>query len=196
MTPKKDIPYLQRLRSDLLQSIARRQERRPATVWWRTRSVFVAAAAASMVAVGAVSAAVLTGGSSGDAPRATDRGGGSALASCVEQFSVEGLARRDFAFDGTITEVIPPEDPEAEGPAAAAEVVFEVNHWYKGGSGDTVTLKTYELPGVISSIEGGLDLSVGNRLLASGDDVFLWSCGFSMPYTAVKTQLYEQAFGG
>lgn len=194
MTAKKDIPYLERLRSELLQSIAR-QERRPAAVWWKTRSAVVAAAAAGVLAAGAIAAVLLTAGPSREAPRSSTRGGGSALGSCVEEVSVESLARRDFAFDGTISEVIPPEDPEAEGPAAAAEVVFEVHRWYKGSRGDTVTLKTYELPGVISSIEGSLDLSIGSRLLASGDDVFLWSCGFSMPYSEANAELFEHAFG-
>lgn len=193
MTPKKDIPYLERLRSELVHSISRRQERSPAAVWWKTRSAILAAAATGLLAAGAVSAVVLTGGPA-DVRRSTDRGGGGVAVSCAEQFSVETLARRDFAFDGTITEVIPPQDPEAEEGAAAAEVVFEVHRWYKGGGADTVSLRTYELPGVISSIEGGLDLSVGSRLLASGDDVFLWSCGFSMPYSEANAQLFEQAF--
>jgi hypothetical protein len=188
MSTKKDIPYLERLRSELVHGISRQQQRRPAAVWWKTRAAALVAATLVVVAV------VLTGGPSGDVPGPTDRGGGAA-ASCVERFSVETLATRDFAFDGTITEVIPPENPEAEGPAAATEVIFEVHRWYKGGSGDTVTLKTYEQPGVISSIEGGLDLTAGTRLLASGDDVFLWSCGFSMPYTESNARLFAQAFG-
>jgi hypothetical protein len=194
MTSKKDIPYLERLRSELVQSISRQQERPKAAVWWKTRSAVVGAAAAAVLAAGAVSAVILTGGSSDDAPGPPDRGSGSVAASCVEQFSIETLARRDFAFDGTITEIIPPEDPEAEKVAAAAEVVFDVHRWYKGGGGETVTLKTYELPGAISSIEGSLDLSVGNRLLASGDDVYLWSCGFSKPYSEANAQLYQEAF--
>jgi hypothetical protein len=173
--------------------ISRQQERRPAAVWWRTRPAALAAATAAVVAAGAVSAVVLTGGPSADVPGPTDAGG-SVAARCVEQFSFATLAARDFAFDGTITEVTPAENPEAEG-AAATEVTFQVHRWYKGGSGDTVTLKTYEQPGVVSSIEESLDLTVGTRLLASGDDVFLWSCGFSMPYTAADARLFAQAFG-
>lgn len=194
MSTKKDIPYVERLRSELVQGISRHQQRRPAAVWWRTRAAALGATIAAVVAAGTVSAVVLTGGPSGDGPGPTDRGDGAA-ASCVEPFSVETLAARGFAFDGTITKVIQPEDPEAEGPAAATEVIFEVHRWYKGGSGDTATVKTYEQPGVVSSIEGSVDLTVGTRLLASGDDVFLWSCGFSMPYTEANAQLFAQAFG-
>jgi hypothetical protein len=195
MTSDKDIPYLERLRSELVHSISRQPEGRPAPGWWKTRSTLVAAGAAGVLAVGAISAVLLRGDPSSDGPRSPSRGGGTALGSCVEQFSVETLARRDFAFDGTITEVLPPEDPEAQGPAAATEVVFDVHRWYKGGVGDSITLKTYELPGAISSMEGSLDLSVGSRLLASGDDVFLWSCGFSMPYSEANAQIYQEAFG-
>lgn len=191
-----DIPYLERLRSELAQSVSRRQDRRAPAVWWKTRSAVMAAAAAGVIGVGTISAVVLTGGPSDGPSGSTDgRGGGTVLGSCAEPFSVESLAARGFAFDGTITEVVPPADPEAVGPAAAAEVVFEVHRWYAGGGGDTITLKTYELPGVISSVEGSLDLSVGSRLLASGDDVFLWSCGFSMPWTEASAQLFEDAFG-
>ncbi|MGH2572330.1 MAG: hypothetical protein ACRDGU_02390 [Actinomycetota bacterium] len=194
MSTKKDIPYLERLRSELVDGISRQQQRRPAVVWWKTRAAALVAATLVVVAAGAVSAVVLTGGPSADVSGPTDRGGGAA-ASCVEQFSVDTLALRDFAFDGAISEVVPPANPEAEGPAAATEVIFEVHRWYKGGSGDTATVKTYEQPGVISSVEGSLDLTVGTRLLASGDDVFLWSCGFSMPYTEANARLFAQAFG-
>jgi hypothetical protein len=194
MSTKKDIPYLERLRSELVHSISGQRQRRPAAVWWRTRAAALVAATAAVVATGAVSAVVLRGGPSGDVPGPTARGDGAA-ARCVERFSVETLAARDFAFDGTMAEVIPPGNAEAEGPAAATEVIFEVHRWYKGGSGDTVTVKTYEQPGVVSSIEGSLDLTVGTRLLASGDDVFLWSCGFSLPYTEANAQLFAQAFG-
>lgn len=194
MTPQKNIPYVDRLRSELMQSVSRQQRQSP-SAWWKTRTALMAAAA-SVLAGGAITAVLLTGNPSGDAPPGPPiHGNGNALGSCVEQFSLEALARRDFAFDGTVREVIPPQNPEAEGPAAAGEVVFEVHRWYKGGAADSITLRTYELPGVITSIEGSLDLSIGSRLLASGDDVYLWSCGFSMPYTEGNAQLFEEAFG-
>jgi hypothetical protein len=113
----------------------------------------------------------------------------------VEPFSVENLAGRDFAFDGTITDIVPPGDAESEEEAGATEVTFQVHRWYKGGTGETVTVKTYEQPGVVTSMEGSLDLTVGTRLLASGDDVFLWSCGFTLRYTPANAQLFARAFG-
>jgi hypothetical protein len=194
MTTKKDIPYLERLRSELVHSISRQEARRPAPVWWRSRSVFAAVAAGVLLVAGAVSAVVLTGGPSGEGPGPVN-GPGPALGSCVEQFSVETLADRDFAFDGTVSGVVTPGDAQTEEGAAATMVTFQVRHWFKGGSGDSVTVKTYEQPGAVTSIEGSLDLSVGTRLLAAGDDDFLWSCGFSMPYTQASARLFSRAFG-
>jgi hypothetical protein len=181
VTTKKDIPYLEQLRSELVRSISRQEARSPAPLWWRSRSLLAAVAAGVLLVAGAVSAVVLRGGPSGEAPGPVN-GPGPALGSCVEQFSVETLAGRDFAFDGTVSAVV-------------TMVTFQVRHWYKGGSGDSVTLKTYEQPGAITSIEGSLDLSVGTRLLAAGDDDFLWSCGFSMPYTESNARLFSRAFG-
>jgi hypothetical protein len=194
VTTKKDIPYLERLRSELMRSISRREARSPSPAWWRSRSLLAAVAAGVLLVAGAVSTVLLTGSPSGEAPGPVNRPG-PALGSCVEQFSVEGLAARDFAFDGTVSGVVTRGDEQAETGATPTEVTFQVRRWYKGGSGDSVTLKTYEQPGAVTSIEGGLDLSVGTRLLAAGDDDFLWSCGFSMPYTEANARLFSRAFG-
>jgi hypothetical protein len=194
MTTKKNIPYLEQLRSELVRSISRQEARSPAPLWWRSRLLLAAVAAGVLLVAGAVSAVVLTGGQSGEAPGPVN-GPGPALGSCVEQFSVETLASRDFAFDGTVSGVVTPGDAQAEEGAAPTMVTFQVRHWYKGGGGDSVTLKTYEQPGAVTSIGGSLDLSVGTRLLAAGDDDFLWSCGFSMPYTESNARLFSRAFG-
>lgn len=104
------------------------------------------------------------------------------------------LAGRSWAFDGTITEVVPPKDPESEKPEdIVTEVTFAVNHWYKGGSGEAVTVLTYNSPGSVASTED-VDPSIGARILASGEDVYLWGCGFSMAYTEENAQLFGQAF--
>ena len=116
------------------------------------------------------------------------RGG---AASCVEQFSENTLAKRSWAFDGTIQRVAVPDDPESQAPT---DVVFAVNRWYKGGSGSTVTVKTYSRPGGVDSA-GGPDPAIGARILASGEDVYLWPCGFSLPYTADNAALFARVFG-
>jgi hypothetical protein len=115
----------------------------------------------------------------------------SATSRCVEEVSEVTLARRSWAFDGTIERVAVPDDPESQAPT---EVVFAVNRWYKGGSGSTVTVKTYSRPGSVDSV-GGPDPSIGARILASGEDVYLWSCGFSVPYTAENAELFARVFG-
>jgi len=194
MTTKKNIPYLERLRSELVRSISPQEERTRALAWGKAR--LVVAAAGMLLAAGAVLAIVLTGGLSRDVPGRVDGGGpGAGMGRCVEEFSVENLAGRDFAFDGTIRDVDPLGDAGGDAGAVPTEVTFQVHHWYKGGSGDEVVLKTYEQPGVVTSVEGSLDLIAGTRLLASGDDVFLWSCGFSMPYTEANAHLFVRAFG-
>jgi hypothetical protein len=108
----------------------------------------------------------------------------------LEPFSRESLARRDFGFDGTIIDLEVPEDSEQP-----TEVTFAVGHWYEGDGDGSVTLKTYERPGTVSSA-GGPELAVGTRLLASGDDVFLWGCGFTLPYSSANAALFEDAFPG
>lgn len=69
-----------------------------------------------------------------------------------------------------------------------------MSRWYTGGSGSTVIVKTYGTPGSVSST-GDADLSVGARVLASGEDEYLWGCGFSMPFSEDNARLFERAFG-
>lgn len=115
-------------------------------------------------------------------------GGAASLGSCAFAFSPETLAERGFAFDGTVGDIV---EPAAED--APYEVVFEVSRWYTGGEGTTVTVKTYDVSG--TSLAGDLGLEPGERILASGDDGFLWGCGFSMPYTDLDAAVFEDAFG-
>ncbi len=88
--------------------------------------------------------------------------------------------------------VTPPANPESEDPNDQATFVeFEVSRWYTGGSGATVIVKTYGTPR-----ERVLhDLSVGARGLASGEDEYLWGCGFSMPFSEDNARLFDRAFG-
>jgi len=120
---------------------------------------------------------------------------GTSMASCVEPFSVEALGSRSWAFDGVIVAIELPEDPEGGDPGdMVTSVTFRVEHWYVGGSGDTITLKTYNTPGTVTSV-GGPDPSIGARILASGEDEYIWSCGFSKEYAAENTAIFQEAFG-
>lgn len=126
----------------------------------------------------------------------TSAGGGTSAASCVEQYSPETLKNRQIALDGVVTKVA--------SRAATAEtneeiitddstVTFRVNKWFKGGSGDEVTLKSsIPLSPVISSAQGP-SIEVGKRYLVSGDGGFMWSCGFSFAFTEAAEAQWKMA---
>ena len=121
--------------------------------------------------------------------------GKNAQFSCVKEFTVKNLAAEaEWAFDGTVTDLVPPRDEESENPEDIfARVTFKVNHWYKGDQGDTVTLLADYAPVGVSSVEE-VDTPVGARILGAGADNHLWSCGFSKVYTPKNARLFEQAF--
>ncbi|MGH2636968.1 MAG: hypothetical protein ACRDHU_12595 [Actinomycetota bacterium] len=112
---------------------------------------------------------------------------GNGLGSCAFEFSVDTLAEREFAFEGTVTEIREPEAMDAP-----YQVDFEVARWFTGGETTNVTLGTYDVSG--TSLAGDLGLAVGDHVLASGDDEFLWGCGFSMTYSDDSADVFEQAF--
>jgi hypothetical protein len=203
MTTGKEIPYMTRLRQELTNAIAdreRQHERRRMGLPPR-RPALIVAFAAGVLAVGVLAMVMLFGGDEarGPGPRAVatdpttqptviDPGQGS----CVEAFTPETLAEREIAFDGTVV---------ATGPGEyngnpLTEVTFRVNRWFKGGDGARVTLMTYSTPGAITSVDGGLSLEKGSRLLVSGDGGFIWECGgFSQPYSEEGALLFAEAFG-
>lgn len=112
---------------------------------------------------------------------------GTGLGSCAFEFSAQTLAERQFAFEGTVSEIREPAATDAP-----HEIVFEVAQWFEGGEASTTIVRTYEVSG--TSLAGDLGLAVGDHVLASGDEDFLWGCGFSMPYSDVNASLFEEAF--
>jgi hypothetical protein len=160
----------------------------------RPRRGFALTAAAATVAI--VVALVVVVGSADrdpDAPQADATwlvGMGSG--SCVEQYSVETLARRGYAFEGVITDVAGPNDPTSPDPTDQTTTVsFDVVRWFWGGSGPSATRRTYS----VASSAGELDASIGARLLVAGDEDFIWACGFSQPATETARSDYEAAAG-
>jgi hypothetical protein len=105
-------------------------------------------------------------------PGASPTTGGGGMASCIEQYSLDALKRRTFAFDGTVASI------------SGDEVTFTVRDTYRGAAGATVTLTATGMTGTTSSSAGGPTLSVGERYLVAGDDRFVWGCGFTQPYDA------------
>ncbi|MBI4259263.1 MAG: hypothetical protein HY658_01735 [Actinobacteria bacterium] len=188
-----DIPYLARLRGELVRAVARRQETKETTMA-RTRfreargqrAALLAGAAAVVVAAVIGAVAFLSGGSS--APRYTTAApgtelGGETQMSCVALGSLDTLPDREFAFDGTVTAI--------EGD----RVTFEVSRWYRGGGGGSVTLVAPISAGGVTSV-GGPDIEVGDRILGAGEEEFLWYCGFSMHYSEDNAELFEAAYQG
>ena len=114
-------------------------------------------------------------------------GSGAALGSCVERYNLKTLAKRSFAFDGTVSVV-----KKADSETGADEVTFNVGHWYKGGSEDQITLKTYGVGGVTSA--GSISGRSGERMLVTGEDDTLWTCGFTQSYSPQVAAQWETTF--
>jgi hypothetical protein len=127
---------------------------------------------------------------SASAPAASDEASSDdttmSAGSCVEQYSLEALKNRDYAFEGTIVSIDP--DP-ADGPD---RVMFDVGTWFTGGQGTTATKQAYGFGGGMTSA-GGSSHAVGERLLVAGDDKFVWECGFTQPYDASVAADWKEA---
>lgn len=122
-------------------------------------------------------------------PQETDTGGGLTIGSCVERYSSETLAARSWAFDGTVSSV-----QKASTETGADSIAFKVNRWYKGGDNQsTVTKQTYGVGGITSA--GSISGTLGERMLVTGENESLWTCGFTQPYSSEAAAEWEAAFG-
>lgn len=139
------------------------------TTWLRSRwTIGAAAALAAIAGIGAVAAT--RGGDGESAAPATTAGPavGPGTASCVEEYDLQTLANREIALDGTVASI------------DGAQITFAVERWFRGGSGDAVTL-TSSTGGAVTP-DAGPPLAVGSRLLVAGDGGFVWGCGFTQRY--------------
>ena len=118
-------------------------------------------------------------------------------ASCVSGYDTTILAQRTWAFDGTLVSLGVLEDSHL---GSVPSATFSVNHWYRGGSGDQVTVQ-FEM-GPISEFVP--EVGAGTRLLVTGeprwggqplDDPVAWACGFTQPWTADAAASWANAFG-
>lgn len=131
------------------------------------------------LAIAAVAAvAVLVTGTEGAGPNQTP---GAGIGSCVETYSGETLADRDFAFDGTVTAI--------DGDS----VTFTVNEAYQGDVGETITLQAPGMTGTSVTSAGGPSLAEDERYLVAGDDQFVWACGFTQPYDQAVAAEWAEA---
>jgi hypothetical protein len=105
------------------------------------------------------------------------------IGSCVETYSLDALANRDFAFDGTVAAI--------DGDS----VTFSVNEAFSGdaSSGESITLSAPGMSGTSITSAGGPILTEGERYLVAGDDEFVWACGFTQPYDEALAAEWAEA---
>jgi hypothetical protein len=147
----------------------------------RRRALVAAAAAVAVVGAGAVLAT--SGGS--EAPRRAPTtlalkaaaGGGLSLGSCLP-FSVEILKQVPVAFGGTVTQV------------SDSAVSLHVDHWYKGGTADVVTVTVPAGP----STDGGSDFATGKHYLVTATEGSVNGCGLTGEASPDLQQYFDQAF--
>ena len=158
----------------------------------RSRRPWLMGAAAAAVAAVAVTAAFLVGGGDDggsatvpDKPKTTlalnapAGAGGATLQSCV-MFDVNFLREMPVAFGGTVTDVQPD------------KVTVDVDHWYKGGTADVVTVAVQD--GSTVALDG-VEFTKGQKYLITATDGNVNTCGFSGPATPELTKSFEEAFG-
>ena len=143
----------------------------------------VVAAGLTVVAVG-LGLSRLDENDTGSGAGSVALGGGGTMASCIV-FSEEQLARAPIAFDGTVTSI--------EGDS----VTLAVEHWYRGGDGDSVTVHAPDLAGA-QALVGAVGFEEGGRYLVSADDVsgeiVPAVCGFTVTYSDDMAETFERAF--
>jgi len=122
---------------------------------------------------------------------------------CVEEYSLETLPGRDFAFDGTVVAI--EQGGAGEADLGYPSVTFQVHNWFRGGDVPTVTLAMpapFQLRGGDTSSEAGPSYVVGTRLLVSGEprwdgeplrDAFAWTCGFTRYYDETTAARWQAA---
>ncbi len=176
---------------------------RPTTTPSRLRDPrVIGIAAALLLLAGVVGAVLASGGSSSEEPVAsgattvpsgdpsdgvssgvTPGDGGTQATSCVEMYDLDTLTHRQYAFDGTVTSV------------DGRDMTFQVNEWFTGGEGDTVTLDHQGYAGMLFAPEGPA-LEPGTRVLVAGDGGFVWSCGFTQAYDPALAEQWRTALAG
>jgi hypothetical protein len=135
---------------------------------------------------------------SGTEDEAVKAGGAeTSLGSCVEQYSPETLKKREVALDGVVTQITTNETPLEPGGETVSDylVTVQVNEWFKGGSGSEATFRSsVPLAPGISVANESAQIQQGQRYLVSGDGGFMWSCGFTLPFTESAAADWKRAF--
>jgi hypothetical protein len=176
----------------------RRGSDEPEVAMSRVLIAWIGAVLALVVACGADKPAQTAAAPTAPAEPAVPAGGGAASTSemCAFVYSLDTLGDREFAFDGTLSKITPGDAPTETTDGTPDKVTFAVAEWFKGGSGDEITLigtgfgEGEATPGETA---GG---SVGDRMLVAGDEGNVWGCGFTQPYDAKVAADWETTLKG
>jgi len=157
---------------------------------WRKPALLTTAAAA-VIALGIVALSIASGGPA-TPPKAKTTlalnlpGGGSVQSQSCIQFSIPFLRDMQMAFSGTAITV-------SEGTVALA-----VDHWYKGGTADVVTLTatgTAPTPTTRAAVSiDGVVFAQGKRYLVTATNGTVNGCGFTGEATAELEKSFAEAF--
>ncbi len=129
--------------------------------------------------------------------------GSSSATSCVEEYSSPTLKDRAFAFDGTAIAIGPSISDKPGARLTTSGVTFQVNEWFKGGSGDTVTVDMWGFGAASEEYGWPRKVPEGTRLLVSGeprwggsplDQAIAWPCGFTRYYDPQTADQWRAAF--
>jgi hypothetical protein len=154
-----------------------RRRRRP--VLWAAAAAVAAAAAGVGVVVGTGGGGAVAGAPTPLALSLPATGAASGACLAFDEATLRGMP---VAFSGTVT------------ATGGDRVTLDVDHWYRGGDADRVTL---EVPaGQSSAALDGVDFRSGERYLVSATDRTVSSCGYSGPATPQLEDAYRRAFGG
>ena len=110
----------------------------------------------------------------------------STIGSCIEKYSIDNVKKRAYAFDGVVRNIERGSEPNPD------RVTFDVREWFKGGSGNTAVRRATGFTFMTSA--GGSPHAVGQRLLVTGDEDFVWECGFTQPYDERVAADWRAAF--
>jgi hypothetical protein len=177
---------------------------------WRKPALLTAVVAA-VIALGIVVVGITSGGpiipSKAKTPLALKVPGGVAassantLADC-NPLDASNLKSMSMAFSGTVTAVSQSAFNEGtvnESAFAESTVTLSVNHWYKGGTADVVTLTTRTLKGPWTtppasvSIDG-LFFTLGKHYFVTPQIGPVYSCDFTGEVTPELEKVYAEAF--
>jgi hypothetical protein len=169
---------------DLLEATMSTPLETPAETSHRRRR-WVAPAAAAVVLVASVTTFAIVGrGDDRPAQKATTSitlaipATGTTMTSCIP-FSVGILKDMPVAFSGTVGEV------------TGGTLTLEVDHWYRGGTADTVKLNHYDASTVSIA---GIEFSQGQRYLITATNGTVNFCGYSALWSEDMAAHFDQAF--